>query len=1617
MAPPKTPRKPNQLPNVSTPQSITSAMGKLSAKENQSGRPTDGNAQAQEDELEVLKAIYMEDFAETEAKGAWSKTTDRVLHLKLKSFSNEDITVTLIAKITATYPKSLPNLSIEGTGKLRQKTQQRLQALLRTRPKELVGEVMIHDIATSIQDILEDDVTSREQDDTFENLGAERAVHEAAAAELAKQHEEELQRKRDEERAEEERSLRQMVNEEMRRKELMNKRKSKPTSLTPTSYFPGGNNDSHVSFDRLVSFETEGRRIECTAVEGLLPFRTGPATENLLVKPVGAPSPVTLVLKRISVGTEKSSNQAQLKKAVMAVEEELEYIKRLGQSEFMGVLDFKIEQLPGSGWEINILVEYANKGALHDKLEDDGHLAVAKVRSWTIELLEALDFYHRNSMIHKRINPNNILLRKSSTGGLSAKLADGGFQQSLHDLRDLSRGEQPFTTSRSAFWIPAELSQDPRKTRKTDVWDLGVVFLQMLFGLEVPLKYNSPKDLSDAVGCSEPLQEMLRKFFKPDPKKRPSAFDLIPCEFLRDNVPVHEQPPTPGRSRHSSTSFNLRGLRRESSTGLGNTFSRYASDWVEAGRLGKGGYGEVVKARNKLDGRTYAIKKIRQKSASALTEVLSEVMLLSRLNHPSIVRYYTAWPEEEVSADLDQDDQSSMTFTRDESGSESELSPGNTGVDGGFGRSTGGLDFISSNRIEFGSDDEDEEDDDGAIVFGSDTDDENAIASTPDPQSPLAKKRTMSSSMPTRPVRTILYIQMEFCEKQTLRDLIRKGLYEEPEEYWRLFRQMLEGLAHVHSHGIIHRDLKPDNVFIDVAKTPKIGDFGLATSGQYQRAERSLAATTQLDGEMTRSVGTALYVAPELRSEAGGNYTDKVDMYSVGIIFFEMCHPLKTAMERDHVIRGLRERKYELPAEFESPELLLQGSIITSLISHRPSERPNCAELLRSGKVPLQIEDESVKEALKALSDRDSPHYTKMMAALFSQKPDTQAKDFAWDMAAGAGSKGIKPNDILLQNLVKDHLATIFRGHGAVESNRQLLIPWSNHYANNNVVKLFDPSGTLVQLPYDLTLPYARSIGRGASFLEKTFTIGSVYRDSYTGGPPRSNGEADFDILSYDTLDLALKEAEVLKVIDEVIDEFPSLAATQMCFHLNHADLLDLVMDYCRINVPLRPAVKEALSKLNIQGNDWQKIRNELRAPEIGIPSTSLDDLARFNWRETPEKAFSKLRRLFEGTKYLDRTHAIFAHLNSVVSYMKHWIIKRKMYISVLSSFNEKFYTGGVLFQCLFDTKKREVLAAGGRYDRLIEEYRPKGLSHTRSIGGYHAVGMNLGWDRIVNSMARHLKKPGKSAFLKKQAEEDTPAISWMPRRCDCLVASFDPTTLRSTGVKMVADLIAQGFSTELSIDAHSVEDLLRYYRDDKHSWIIVIKHGVGPDKPDVKAKSIAKKEDTDLRSADVFNYLRNELRDREAREGSAAQRLSKAAPAPSSASATPKANVDVLMAQHRSKKSNKWSIVEAAQARSAELLSSFQEGSPIAAIEAKDEVMSLIRETRLSDPDSWRKAIQSLRVEERKYMQELHDLLLGYASKWREDGSQGLSRGGEGGKAFVYNFRTGRCLLYDLEN
>jgi translation initiation factor 2-alpha kinase 4 len=76
----------------------------------------------------------------------------------------------------------------------------------------------------------------------------------------------------------------------------------------------------------------------------------------------------------------------------------------------------------------------------------------------------------------------------------------------------------------------------------------------------------------------------------------------------------------------------------------------------------------------------------------------------------------------------------------------------------------------------------------------------------------------------------MLHVQMEYCEKSTLRQSIDLNeVWKQPTRAWRLLREACEGLAHVHAQGMVHRDIKPMNIFLDAGDHAKIGDFGLAT--------------------------------------------------------------------------------------------------------------------------------------------------------------------------------------------------------------------------------------------------------------------------------------------------------------------------------------------------------------------------------------------------------------------------------------------------------------------------------------------------------------------------------------------------------------------------------------------------------------------------------------------------------------------------------------------------------------------------------------------------------------------------------------------------------------------
>lgn len=74
--------------------------------------------------------------------------------------------------------------------------------------------------------------------------------------------------------------------------------------------------------------------------------------------------------------------------------------------------------------------------------------------------------------------------------------------------------------------------------------------------------------------------------------------------------------------------------------------SRYQIDFEEIAYIGKGSFGEVIKVKNRLDGRYYAIKKIKIFQGNFLKKIMREVQTLSLMHHQYVLRYYQAWIEE-----------------------------------------------------------------------------------------------------------------------------------------------------------------------------------------------------------------------------------------------------------------------------------------------------------------------------------------------------------------------------------------------------------------------------------------------------------------------------------------------------------------------------------------------------------------------------------------------------------------------------------------------------------------------------------------------------------------------------------------------------------------------------------------------------------------------------------------------------------------------------------------------------------------------------------------------------------------------------------------------------------
>src|SRR5262245_24000221 len=128
------------------------------------------------------------------------------------------------------------------------------------------------------------------------------------------------------------------------------------------------------------------------------------------------------------------------------------------------------------------------------------------------------------------------------------------------------------------------------------------------------------------------------------------------------------------------------------------------------------------------------------------------------------------------------------------------------------------------------------------------------------------------------------YFVMEYIKGVPILEYCDTAALDTPSRL-RLFSSVCHAIQHAHQKGIIHRDIKPSNVLVtmhDGVPVPKVIDFGIAKATSAELTTRTLFT------EHRQMVGTPAYMSPEQAEMSGLDVDTRSDIYSLGVLLYEL---------------------------------------------------------------------------------------------------------------------------------------------------------------------------------------------------------------------------------------------------------------------------------------------------------------------------------------------------------------------------------------------------------------------------------------------------------------------------------------------------------------------------------------------------------------------------------------------------------------------------------------------------------------------------------------------------------------------------------------------------------
>ncbi|KAI0635341.1 Serine/threonine-protein kinase [Trametes polyzona] len=1420
----------------------------------------------QQEEITALQSIYDKDFAVREAK-AW-KSAQRLAEFNIRVTHPQDehaehIFFSLHTIFPKTYPVlACPIFKVEQANGLTKAQVAKLEHAIQQEAQKYKGQEMVFQIVTFAQEWMNDHVKPpREVSGSLAAQMNRRAVEQEKARKQREEEEAALQQQRAAELAEQlneqiRENAYQQQQERERMQQLARKRAmSDATTVGPSEDTLVESEGEIETFDREILWKNAAFsrvRLFHSRQEGLgTLYQAEPIVEKSF-------ETIALELLSVTFMSDHYKRPQGLKK-LKELESDIQRLTTIRHHNLLAVLAVKlvIPRAPDNP-RLVILTEQRPSVTLYDVLEDTDHIREERATDYLGQILAAMNTLHAAGIMHKgpfqfciglaprdNYGPNKLIkifnvcyhvcllaLHRSNNIGFAG-------DSHLDDMQ-VPEGWMPQDTAESTLVF----------TKGRDIHAVGIVLVQMIMGRDVMDKFPDPQSALHSTSVSPFLQQKAAIMLSTTRKNSVSAQTLLgdlitpsvqPASNVRTPTIPFSGPKTPMVNGFFAGSPETDYFRMPPPKP--KHASRWKEDWEELEILGRGGYGEVVKARNKIDGRIYAVKRIKLRNVQN-DKIFREVNALSRLNHRFIVRYYTTWVEttEDAPSTANSDIDSSVSDTTDGMTSVPQHSDRSESEDHITTFDMNDLDSPSKHSfpsIHFGSRSGDD--------IGSDSTSESSeifadeIFATPARPRPIPNSNNNGTvgrhvTPSPKPAARILYIQMEYVERQTLKERINEGLDEQ--NAWRLFHQILDALVHMSSLGILHRDIKLTNIFIDGKGDCKVGDFGLATSSLAAVDPSDVAPSVARHEDMTLDVGTALYIAPELQSRRKGpRNSAKADMYSLGIVFFEMNYFFKTESERWSVLLGLRNSDVTFPSDWD-PRRARQQQIIRWLLEHDPEKRPTALELSQSPLLPPRLEDEYVKSAMKLIAKPDSPHLQAVLSTLFSH-PVKNIRTYLYDADAGP------PEHSSLNTLVIDRLSQLFRLHGAIDVEPPLLMPVTNPKDDRSRALFLDRHGEVVTLPNNALVPFARAAARAELKRIKRYHISDVYHPNVIAGHPRASKVAVFDIITPDLITgPTAATSEAISIVSECLDTFGNLWQHYE-IHLSHSRILDKALEH--VPPEIRADTIEILSQS--KSSTPQKRSNLLRKGVTRAVNDWLEVLSETYetvdaFAERLDRSYPQLRELVDEYIQDMKTTVQFAIASGVT---------RPMKVNPLMLQNRSsYYSDGVCFEVVRKNKYSDVLATGGRYDHLIGLYAPPKSELNCAV----AVQIHL--EKITAALAAY-----QSACLRTLLKEQKSFGYWSPRRCDVYVVSYQPGYLTER-LEIAATLWKHGISADVMYEAslRGMVESENYVDQCSREGILFIVHA----KPRIgsalvyKVKSVLRGTETEVLPNELVPFLQQQI-------------------------------------------------------------------------------------------------------------------------------------------------------------